>query len=256
MPSAADHARARREIVASCVMFAAALTVLVLTMRATFTSMWFFPHVFGVIVAVLAIVSLLAARNVAWKPRLALAFAIIGVAALTPGFQTRAFFMKMERYEREASAALEGRPAPAIPFVRALGTGEPSAGSLQPRGKITLVNFWATWCDPCVEEIPMLERFWQEHRGSGVEVIGVTRLYDDSGPDAEIDRIRAFLDRHRVTYPVVVGAEDSPAHSAYGVDSLPASVLVDRDGTVITFGAGVRGTIRLIRLAEELAAAG
>ena len=72
--------------------------------------------------------------------------------------------------------------------------------------------------------------------------------------DSEVQQVRSFLDQLGVTYPVVIADEVSLAHTAYGVESLPASILVDPDGSVITFGAGVRGTRRLLRQAEEHAA--
>ncbi len=252
---AEEQAEARREIVASAVMLVAALTVLTLAMRGTFSAMWRFPLIFAVIMAVLAIVSLRKARGVLWKPRLLLAVAIIALSALAPVLHPRGVLRKMEAYEQRASAALSGTPAPAIPFVRSIGLGDGGAGSLAPGGEPTLINFWATWCGPCVDELPMIERFWKDHRDSGLDVVGVTKLYDGPDADAEAQKIRDFLDGLGVTFPVVIADEDSPSHAAYGVESLPSSVLVDRHGTVIAFGVGVRGTVRLMRLAEERAGA-
>ena len=252
---AEEQAKARREIVASVVMLVAALVVLLLAMRGTFSAMWHFPLIFAVIMAVLAIVSLRIVRGVFWKRRLLLAVAIIALSALAPVLHPRGVLRRLEAYEQRASAALSGTPAPAIPFVRSIGLGDGGAGSLAPGGEPTLINFWATWCGPCVDELPMIERFWKDHRDSGLDVVGVTKLYDGPDADAEAQRIRDFLDRLGVTFPVVIADEDSPSHVAYGVESLPSSVLVDRHGTVIAFGAGVRGTVRLMRLAKERAGA-
>ena len=184
-----------------------------------------------------------------------LAVAIIALSALAPVLHPRGVLRKVEAYEQRASAALSGTTAPAIPFVRSVGLGDGGAGSLAPGGEPTLINFWATWCGPCVDELPMIERFWKDHRDSGLKVVGVTKLYDGPDADAEAQQIREFLDGRGVTFPVVIADEDSPSHAAYGVESLPSSVLVDRHGTVIAFGAGVRGTVRLMRLAEERAGA-
>ena len=183
---AEEQAEARREIAASAVMLVAALAVLLLAMRGTFSAMWHFPLIFAVIMAVLAIVSLRKARGVLWKQRLLLAVAIIALSALAPALHPRGVLRKMEAYEQRASAALSGTPAPAIPFVRSIGLGDGGAGSLAPGGEPTLINFWATWCGPCVDELPMIERFWKDHRDSGLDVVGVTKLYD--GPDADGER--------------------------------------------------------------------
>jgi len=252
MNTPVQRARVRREIVFSVGLLFATLVVLTLALRGTFNSMWHFPKIFGAIMVVLAFVSLLQARWLLWKPRLVLAVTIVAISVVTPSLHVRAVSRIVEAYERRADEALRGKPAPPVPFVRSIGLGNGDAGSMRPGGKLMLLNFWATWCEPCVEELPMLERFWKEHRGAGVEVVGITKIYDGPDTDAEARLVTAFLDEHGVTYPVVIADEDSPAHEAYGVESLPSSILVDRDGSVVSFGAGILGTQRLMRRAEEM----
>ena len=79
----------------------------------------------------------------------------------------------------------------------------------------------------------MLEKFSREHRERGIE---------------------AFLAERGVTYPNLVGGRESPAHDLYAVGSLPATILVGTDGTVLDFGAGIGGTQRLLEQARVLAA--
>lgn len=256
MTDPSKHARAKREIVSSIVLLIASLVVLGLAVRGTFNSMWHFPHIFGAIVGVFAILQFLTARGVFWKPRLLLLLAIIGIVAITPTLHVRGVARRMEAYERRAEAALLGRPAPSIPFVASVGMGHDGEGTWTPPDRPTLINFWATWCTPCVEELPLLEEFWRDGQSSGIDVLGVTMLYGDGDADEEIDGIESFLEKHDVTYPVAIGGEDSPAHGAYGVESIPSSILLDRDGSVAGFGAGVAGTMRLMREAETLAAGG
>jgi peroxiredoxin len=104
-------------------------------------------------------------------------------------------------------------------------------GALQPlaqwRGRPLVVNFWATWCAPCVEEMPDLQRVRDEYRAHGVEVIGI-------GIDSA-ERIRAFRDEHRLTLPLLVaGSQGTEVGRTLGNTAgvLPYTVLIAADGRV------------------------
>ena len=93
------------------------------------------------------------------------------------------------------------------------------------RGKVVLVNFWATWCLPCRVEMPLLQRMSERHRDAGLIVVGLS--VDREGEDS----VRTFLRERGVTYPVaVVGADVERAFG--GVRGYPTSMLVDRGGVV------------------------
>jgi cytochrome c biogenesis protein CcmG, thiol:disulfide interchange protein DsbE len=98
-----------------------------------------------------------------------------------------------------------------------------SADSL--RGKVVLVNFWATWCLPCRVEMPALQSMAERHREAGLVVLGLSR---DLGPEAGV---RKFLDERNITYPVaIVGRDDEQRFG--GLVGYPTSFLVDRTGRV------------------------
>jgi thiol-disulfide isomerase/thioredoxin len=93
------------------------------------------------------------------------------------------------------------------------------------RGKVVLVNFWATWCAPCLAEMPELVRLQKEHRARGLQVIGVAH------PTDEALQVRKVIKRLKVSYPVFFG--DEKTLDLFDVaDVLPVTVVVDRSGKV------------------------
>lgn len=96
----------------------------------------------------------------------------------------------------------------------------------QHRDKVVLVNVWATWCGPCVFEIPELQKMHDQYGPRGFEVIGVS--VDESGAES----VKAFVDEHKMTYPIALDAEGKLA-TLLQTTVLPTSVLVDRKGTIV-----------------------
>ena len=102
------------------------------------------------------------------------------------------------------------------------------------RGKVVLLNFWATWCPPCKIEIPWFIEFEREHKGEGFAVIGVAM--DDEGWEA----VKPYVRDAGVNYRVLLGA-DSVAQLYGGVDSLPTTFVIDREGRVAAVHIGLVG---------------
>lgn len=95
-------------------------------------------------------------------------------------------------------------------------------------GRPTLVNLWATWCAPCLKEMPGLQAFATEQGGNGVQVVGIAL----DGPDA----VQAFLRQHRIAYPVLVdapGPADAGVRLGNPAGVLPYSVLVSAEGRIV-----------------------
>jgi thiol-disulfide isomerase/thioredoxin len=101
----------------------------------------------------------------------------------------------------------------------------------QLRGKVVLVNFWASWCPPCREEMPAFVQWQREFGGQGFQVIGVAM--DDSSTAA-----RAAVTQMHLDYPVVMGDEEL-AKAYGGILGLPISFLIDRDGNIVRRFTGV-----------------
>ncbi|HEY6106633.1 MAG TPA: TlpA disulfide reductase family protein [Anaeromyxobacteraceae bacterium] len=118
------------------------------------------------------------------------------------------------------------------------------------RGKVVLVNFWATWCAPCLEEIPELADAWREQRGRCLEVVGVA---EESGSPAEVGE---FARRHAIPYPLLLD-RDGKAAAEWHVPGYPRSYLVDREGRVRRVFDGALSRRRLEEAtAPHLAAGG
>jgi cytochrome c biogenesis protein CcmG, thiol:disulfide interchange protein DsbE len=91
------------------------------------------------------------------------------------------------------------------------------------RGGWLLINFWASWCEPCRDEAPALEEFWREHRDENVTVLGVN--LDDTSDDA-----REFIAEFGLTYPQLRDGDGRQWRDDYGMTGFPESFLVDPEG--------------------------
>jgi thiol-disulfide isomerase/thioredoxin len=103
------------------------------------------------------------------------------------------------------------------------------------KGRPVLVNFWATWCAPCKIEMPWFEEFHKQYAAQGFEILGLT---DDV--DAGNDTIAKVARKTGVTYPILL--TDGKVQTAYGgLDYLPMSFYIDRNGVVVEETAGLGG---------------
>ncbi len=101
------------------------------------------------------------------------------------------------------------------------------------RGKVVLLNFWATWCGPCKIEVPWFVEFAEQYAHEGLVVLGLS--VDDT-----VDKIRAFADQYDVNYPMLVGLGREDFQEAYGpIWGVPMTFFIDREGTVCRTHAGI-----------------
>lgn len=100
------------------------------------------------------------------------------------------------------------------------------------KGKVVLINFWATWCPPCRAEMPDLIRLQREHKKQGLQIIGITY------PPQTRTRVRRFARSLKVNYPIVLGTRQIKARFSSD-ETLPLTVVINRDGTVSEIISGI-----------------
>jgi thiol-disulfide isomerase/thioredoxin len=123
----------------------------------------------------------------------------------------------------------------------------------QMKGKVVLVNFWATWCEPCRVEIPWLIEMQQKYGAKGFTVLGIAM--DDEGrsvvaPFVQKERFEvAGGDKAQMNYPIVIG-NDAAADKFGGLFGYPTSVLIDKDGKQIKRITGIISEDEISKLIE------
>ncbi len=137
----------------------------------------------------------------------------------------------LDEAARELELIRPPRPKQASDFTVSLLGGETLKLKAQ-RGKPVLVNFWATWCAPCREEMPAMERLYLKHRERGFVLLAVS-------VDSDASLVKPFLEKLKLTFPVTLDSKMDLANS-YGVRALPASFLIDRNGYLTALALGPR----------------
>jgi thiol-disulfide isomerase/thioredoxin len=194
----------------------------------------------------------------------AVAIAAVLLAAASAGFL-------LQRLTAPEQPTL--RPLPAAPAAALAGTGaapvSPPARDPTPqqlpdfslpdlggtphrlsdwRGRTLVINFWATWCEPCRREIPLLEALQRENASKNIEIVGIAVDHPDS--------VQKMVKDFKIAYPVLVGEKGGlAAVSAFGMDTvLPFTVFADPQGHIVTLKVGElhrdEATFILARLAD------
>jgi peroxiredoxin len=180
------------------------------------------------------------------EPRLSrrAAWIAMGSVALALGLLWAASDLTAPHEEDEATDAdMVGKPAPLNYTVKNMN-GE-SVHLASYKGKIILLNFWATWCPPCKVEIPDLIALQNEYKDD-IVVLGFS--VDDTA-----DQLKPFADEYQMNYQVLVGLGHENIQEAYGpMWGIPVTIIIDRDGTVAKKQSGIRSKEQIEREIKAL----
>jgi len=100
------------------------------------------------------------------------------------------------------------------------------------KGKVVLLDFWATWCAPCLKSMPELQALHRKYADRGFTVVGIS--IDEGGPA----KVRKLVASKKFTYPIALDSEKSPAWESFRVKAVPAAFLIDREGRIVAQWTG------------------
>ena len=126
------------------------------------------------------------------------------------------------------------RPAPDFTLP---GLGDTSVHLSDYRGKVVLINFWGTWCEPCKDETPALQAAYQRLREQGLVIIGVDLRNQERAGEQGVADVRNFTARYGVTYPIALDLAGETGR-AFQIYPIPTSYFIDRDGAIRYVRAG------------------
>lgn len=143
---------------------------------------------------------------------------------------------------KEKKQAILGGEAPDFTLSELNGT-EVRLSKL--KGRVVLIEFWATWCPPCRESIPAMNELYRKYNDKGLVLLGISV---DKGQNVEED-LRAFVKEYSIQYPVAIDSKN--INNLYGVYSIPTTVLIDKEGKIALKNIGYSSEIEE-RLSSEI----
>ena len=161
-------------------------------------------------------------------------FVMLTMTALVIGVIVALEVFPLKRSSQQnvlASSPIIGKQAPDFTLMT-LDAKEVSLSQF--RGQPVLINFWATWCLPCREEMPELVRSYESHQAEGLIILGLNLTYSDSLPDVE-----SFASEFNITFPVLLDKDGAVAERLYRILGVPTSIFVTRDGTIERIHVGI-----------------
>jgi thiol-disulfide isomerase/thioredoxin len=166
-------------------------------------------------------------KTFAWT----LALAMLAVVAIEPACSSLG---RSKAAARESAQSADKSKLPAEPEVTFTDLDGKSVSLASLKGKAVLVNFWATWCEPCRIEIPWMIEFQQKYASRGFTILGVAM--DDEGksvvaPFVQKERFDVDGKQMAMNYPIVLGNDDI-AQKFGGLIGFPTSVLISKDGKI------------------------
>ena len=226
------------------------IVLCVLAYQGSFEAMDLLPVVFGISTVLLALTSIWF-RRTAWPTYRLVGLALVVVSALAV-YHVHFNVYKAGQMEASRSASMQvltDSKAPALTYVQSVNSTELFDFEMFTAGNTyTILNFWATWCAPCLEEMPVLQEFHQAYKDRNVGVVGFTDYRGDQ--TKAMKRIGQTLKKVKVGYPILIDSTTA-VRAAYNADILPATVLLDNQGRVVDFQIGIEGAKKVMHYVRE-----
>lgn len=154
---------------------------------------------------------------------------LVALAVAVPLVRGVAVPVRTVTAEGANAGLLTARPAPNF-TLEAVGGKRVSLADF--KGKVVMLNLWATWCPPCVRETPRLVRLYEKYQNQGLVILGVNTTYQDDRA-----KVEQFVREKAISYPILLDVNDDFG-TKYGSRLLPTSYLLDRSGKIVSTKVG------------------
>lgn len=168
-------------------------------------------------------------------------FAVLAVFVLVTG---AAFLLLANTTSGDETFALTNQEAAA--FFKGTDMDGNAFDLAAYKGKVLVLNFWATWCGPCRKEIPDFIQLQDEYGASGLQIVGIA--LDEQGGSI----VKPFAEKFKVNYPIVIDAKSEIAAQYGQMNAIPVTILVDRKGNIRSRQVGMRTRAQIEAIALPL----
>jgi len=129
---------------------------------------------------------------------------------------------------RQGAPGMDGKVAPEV-TLNLLDGNNKTMRLADEKGTVVILDFWATWCGPCRDSMPLVQKIWKEYEPKGVKLVAVNTDVSSANRDPAV---REFLLQNRLALTVAIDDDSQQAANAFGISSLPTLVILDKAGKV------------------------
>jgi|GEM_PF-4463380 len=221
-------------------LFAVNLIFIILAYKGFFEGKDLLPILIAVLTTLIAFLYLLKKNKGQLKVRVVGIVAVLLSAIGLYHTHFNVFQVQRARISEENSIhVLLNKKAPTLTFTESENYDKStSIDALISQNEFTILNFWASWCSPCLKEMPLLDEFYKANKNKAIGLIGFTDYRSDDVD--ELDKIKKLITKLAIDYPILIDTSTN-VRNKYKAGILPATVLIDREGNVLDYQIGIDG---------------